>query len=196
MPITGAAEFHRTRIRPSETTVTPFASSRARSSAKCDLMKSSTAERPDAPGRNKTTRRVRSRVPDQARPSPCRASALRPSRSAAATMTGRSRQVLVEDRVGVLPSPTQVRDEVDRQVLIDLEFHRACSGFGSALRALIRQHTPGCVDVQPQGGVARSRISEVLARCPLPVLSTITQRQGIRGARAHGCHQKWRGRCP
>jgi hypothetical protein len=61
---------------------------------------------------------------------------MRPSRSAAATTwflirtprIGRSRQVLVQDCVGVVPGQMQIRNEIDRQVFINLEFHLTCKG--------------------------------------------------------------------
>jgi len=41
---------------------------------------------------------------------------------------GRSRQALVDDCVGVVARQMQIRNKIDRQVLVDLELHRTCKG--------------------------------------------------------------------
>ncbi len=92
---------------------------------------SNTAERPDAPGRNKTTPAwVFAGWLDQTGYSfvERQQDASFPKRRGHDDRIGRSRQVLVEDCVGVVAGLMQIRDEIDGKVLIDLEFHRACKG--------------------------------------------------------------------
>jgi hypothetical protein len=90
-------------------------------------MKSSTTERPDAPGRNKTTPAcVFNRIgyPFVERQQDATFS----KRGGHNDQIGRSRQVLIEDCVGVVPGQMQLRNKIDRQVFIDLELHRTCKG--------------------------------------------------------------------
>jgi len=41
---------------------------------------------------------------------------------------GRSRQVLFEDCVGVVPGKVQISNKIGRQVFVDLEFQGTCKG--------------------------------------------------------------------
>jgi hypothetical protein len=101
-------------------------------------MKSSIAERPEAPGRNKTTPAWVS--------TGCWTRLAIPLSS-----VNRMRPFLVEDRVGV-PGQMQIRNKIDRQGFVVLEFHRTWKGI-NVPHAPIRQHKqvlPRCFQAAEQ----------------------------------------------